>query len=62
MKIRRVNQGGTGKWSNEVVGQLTKPSPCKPDPPEVHTTGNSYAVITVTTPTPLCESESPVTE
>ena len=62
MKIRGINLGGAGKWSNRVVGQLTKPPPCKPDPPIIHSIDASRVVITVTAPTPLCESASAVTE
>ena len=61
MKIRGINLGGAGRWSNEVVGQVTKPPPCKPDPPKIHV-NVSDVVITVTTPTRSCESESPVRE
>lgn len=62
MKIRGINLGGAGEWSDKVVGQLTKPPPRKPDPPKVHAVDVSHVVITVTAPTPSCESESPVTQ
>ena len=61
MKIRGINLGGPGRWSNEVVDQVTKPPPCKPNPPIIHA-NVSDVVITVTTPTRSCESESPVRE
>ena len=62
MKIRGINDKGKGKWSNPVVAKFTKPSPCKPSPPELHMVSISVAAITVVTPTLSCESESIVTE
>ena len=62
MKIRGINEGGEGKWSDLVVGQFTKPSPRKPDPPKIHMASTSRVMLTVVPPQPSHETESPVTE
>lgn len=62
MKIRGINEGGEGHWSNSVVVQFTKPPPCKPEPPEIHMVNTSTARLTIVSPEPSCETESPVTE
>ena len=62
MKIRGINEGGEGKWSDSVVAQFTKPTPAKPDPPEVRMVDTSTVALTVAPPTRSHETESPVTE
>ena len=62
MKIRGVNEGGEGNWSNSVVAQFTKPTPCKPDSPKIQMVDISTAVLTVAPPKRSHETESPVTE
>ena len=62
MKIRGINEGGKGKWSDLVVAQFTKPSPHKPDPPIVHMVSTSRVMLTVVPPQSSHETESPVTE
>lgn len=62
MKIRGINEGGEGKWSDSVVAQITKPTPRKPDPPELHMVSTSAIAVTVVRPKPSHESESPVTQ
>ena len=62
MKLRGINEGGEGKWSDLVVAQFTKPSPHKPDAPIIHMVGTSRVVLTVVPPQPSHETESSVTE
>lgn len=62
MKIRGINEGGEGKWSNSVVAQFTKPTPCKPDSPEVQMVDTSTVALTVAPPKQSHENESSVTE
>ena len=62
MKIRGINEGGEGKWSDSVVAQITKPTPRKPDPPELHMVNTSAVAVTVVRPKPSHESESPVAQ
>ena len=62
MKICGINEGGEGKWSDLVVAQFTKPTPSKPNPPEVRMVDTSTVALTVTPPTRSHETESPVTE
>ena len=62
MKIRGINEGGNGNWSNSVVARFTKPSPRKPNPPQVWMVSTSGAMISVELPKPYCETESPITK
>lgn len=62
MKIRGINRGGEGKWSDSVVAQLTKPTPRKPNRPKIHMISPTTARLTFVPPRPSCETESPVTE
>ena len=62
MKIRGINEGGSGEWSKVVVARFTKPVPRKPNPPQVYMADNSVVVVVVETPKPYCETESPVTQ
>lgn len=60
MKVRGINKGGTGEWSNSVVGQLTKPFPQKPTINYLYIR-STIAVVTVEFPAASCSTESPVT-
>ena len=62
MKIRGINSGGKGLWSNSIVAQFTKPVPSQPPAPEVTIISPSIAKLTLTPPKRICHSESPVTE
>ena len=62
MKIRGINEGGCGPWSKAVVAQFTKPVPCKPNPPKMYMADTYVVVVNVETPTPHCDTESPVTK
>ena len=60
MKVRAINEGGTGEWSQPAVVQFTKPLPQNPDITEIllqSTTG----FVTVNIPRPVYSTESPVT-
>ena len=60
MKVRGINKGGTGEWSNIVVGQFTKPFPQKPEISNVFLR-STIAVVTLKLPGAICSTESPVT-
>ena len=60
MKVRGINKGGTGEWSNTVVGQFTKPFPQKPEISNVFLR-STIAVVTLKLPGAICSTESPVT-
>ena len=60
MKIRGVCGNIRGEWSNIVVGQFTKPLPQKPTIKKLFLR-SKIAEITVTTPSTICATESPVT-
>lgn len=60
MKIRGINEGGEGEWSNSVKAQFIRPTPRKPDPPKLHMVSTSAVAVTVFRPKLLHESESPV--
>ena len=60
MKVRGVNKGGKGEWSNSMVGQFTKPFPQKPEISNLLLRA-TIAVVTVTLPEAICSTESPVT-
>ena len=60
MKVRGINKGGKGEWSNSVVGQFTKPFPQKPEISNLFLR-STMAVVTVKTPGIICSTESPVT-
>ena len=60
MKIRGINKGGKGEWSNTLVGHLTKPFPQQPEIAELFLRSTS-AVVTVKFPEIICSTESPVT-
>ena len=62
MKIRGINEGGEGKWSDSVVAQFTKPTPAKPDPPELQMVDTTTVALMVAPPTQSHETESPVIE
>ena len=60
MKVRAINKGGKGEWSNSVVGQFTKPFPQKPEISNLFLR-STMAVVTVKIPGIICTTESPVT-
>ena len=60
MRVRGINKGGTGEWSNSVVGQITKPFPQKPTISDLHIRSTT-AVVTAEFPVANCSTESPVT-
>jgi len=60
MKIRGINKGGKGEWSDTVVGQFTKPLPQKPEISNL-LLRSTIAVVTVKIPSKICHNESPVT-
>lgn len=60
IKIRGVNSGGKGEWSNSVVAQFNKPVPRQPPPPQIKFVGPTKAIITVNPPEKACSTESPV--
>ena len=60
MKIRGVNKGGKGEWSNTVIGQFTKPFPQKPEISDLFLL-STIAVVTVKIPGAICSTESAVT-
>ena len=62
MKIRGVNEGGAGKWSNLVVAKFTKPFPLKPDPPEIDIVSTSRIRLAIVPPQASHETESPITK
>ena len=59
MKVRAINKGGEGEWSNSVVGQFTKPFPQKPEISNLFLR-STIAVVTVKIPGAICSTESPV--
>ena len=60
MKVRGINKGGKGKWSDVVIGQITKPFPQKPEISNL-VLQSTTAVITVKVAKAVCSTESPVT-
>ena len=60
MKVRGVNNGGAGEWSESVVGQFTKPFPQKPTIVRVSCKATT-ADVTAEIPKAACDTESPVT-
>ena len=62
MKIRGINSGGQGQWSNSIVAQFAKPVPRQPPAPEVTIVSPTEAEITLKPPKKVCYNESPVTE
>ena len=60
MKVRGVNKGGDGEWSNSMVGKLTKPFPQAPKISDIQFRA-TIAVITVKLAEATCSTESPVT-
>ena len=62
MKIRGINSGGKGQWSNSIVAQFTKPVPRQPPEPEITLVSPTTAEITLRSPEKVCRNESPVTE
>ena len=62
LKLRGVNVGGKGEWSNSVVAQFDKPLPRQPSVPKVKFISPTEAAITVTSPEKVCSTESPVTQ
>jgi len=60
MKVRGINKGGNGEWSDTVYGQLTKPCPQKPEISYLFLR-STMAVVTVKIPDKNCDTESPVT-
>ena len=59
MKVRGINKGGVGEWSNTVVGQFAKPFPQKPEILDLFLY-STIAVITVKISDTTCKTESPV--
>ena len=59
MKVRGINKGGKGEWSNTVIGQFTKPLPQKPEISDLFLR-STIAVVTVKIPEAICVTESPV--
>ena len=62
VKIRGINEGGSGHWSKSVVVKFTKPVPCQPNPPKMYMAHPWTVVVMVETPKPHCDTESPVTK
>ena len=60
MKVRGINKGGKGEWSNTLVGHLTKPFPQQPEISELFLRSTT-AVVTVKIPDIICRTESPAT-
>ena len=60
MKVRGINKGGKGEWSNVVIGQITKPSPQKPEISNL-LLRSTMATVTVKVAEAICSTESPVT-
>ena len=60
MKVRAVNDGGPGEWSQPAVVQLTKPVPQNPDIAKL-LLQSTIGLVTVTIPRAVCSTESPVT-
>ena len=60
MKIRGINKGGKGEWSDIVVGQFTKPLPQRPEISNLLLRA-TIAVVTVKLPKAICSTESPIT-
>ena len=59
MKVRGINKGGKGEWSNTVIGQFTKPLPQKPEISDLFLR-STIAVVTVKIPEVICSTESPI--
>ena len=59
MKVRGINKGGKGAWSNVVIGQFTKPFPQKPEITNLFLESTT-AVVTVKIPGVVRSTESPV--
>ena len=57
MKIRGINKGGKGEWSNIMVGQFTKPLPQKPEISNLFLRSTT-AVVTMKIPAVICSTES----
>ena len=62
MKIRGVNSGGKGDWSNSIVAQFNKPLPRQPPLPQIKFISPTQAVITVNPPDKACSTESPIAQ
>ena len=60
IKIRGINKGGKGEWSNVVIGQITKPSPQKPEISNL-LLQSTMATVTVKVAEAICSTESPIT-
>ena len=60
MKVRAINEGGTGEWSQPAVVQFTKPLPQNPDITKV-SLQSTMGFVTVNIPRAVYSTESPVT-
>lgn len=60
MKVRGINKGGPGDWSEHVVGQFKKSFPQKPKILSLHLRA-TMGVVAVQIPEPICPNESPIT-
>ena len=60
MKVRGINKGGIGEWSDVVIGQITKPFPLKPEILNL-LCRSTMVVVTVKVAEAICSTESPVT-
>lgn len=61
MKVRGINKGGTGEWSDSVVVQFTKPLPQKPEISNLFPIRSTMVGISVKIPGTICSTESPIT-
>ena len=60
MKVRGINKGGKGEWSDVVIGQITKLPPQKPEISNL-LLRSTMAVFTIKVAEAICSTESPVT-
>ena len=60
MKVRAVNAGGPGEWSEEIIAQFKKPPPQKPEISEV-ILWSTMAKITIKVVGKICSTQSPIT-
>ena len=60
IKVRGINKGGEGEWSDAVVGQFRKPFPQRPEISNIFIR-STIAAVTVQIPGAICSTESAVT-
>ena len=60
IKVRAINEGGTGEWSLPAIVQFTKPLPQNPDITKI-LLQSTTRFVTVNIPRAIYSTESPVT-